>query len=84
MKLTVGTTVPFIPFSVSDPRPDTSQPLAALVSYVWNPGLVNLTVFNQDGTTFAVTSVPVFPGNDPKKAGGYYVYIPAATPTPTP
>jgi hypothetical protein len=49
-----------------------SQPFAAIVAYVWNDRLVNLTVSDQGGRTHARTSVPLVQEGDPAFAGGRY------------
>lgn len=58
MNPTVGRIVHFnLSLDTAKPHEGT-QPRAAIVAKVWNPGLVNLTVINEDGTTRAETSVP--------------------------
>ena len=38
-------------------RHDATQPLAAIVTYVWSDNMVNLSVFNQNGRQHERTSV---------------------------
>ena len=42
-----------------------AQPLAAIVTYVWNDNMVNLAVFGHDGTVQARTSVPIVQDGSP-------------------
>ena len=70
---TVGRVVWFTPAANGDPRGDVKQPLVALVAYVWNDRLVNLTVFDQNGNSIGgQTSVPLLQGDDPKPELGYF------------
>ncbi len=63
----------FTPGASNDPRGDVKQPLVALVAYVWNDRLVNLTVFDQNGNPIGgQTSVPLLQGDDPKPELGYF------------
>jgi len=54
---TVGRVVWFTPHPEQDNRFDKTQPLAAIVAYVWHDRMVNLTVVEQDGISHAATSV---------------------------
>lgn len=49
-----------------------AQPLAAIVAYVWNDRLVNLTVSDHNGATQQRTSVPLVQEGDTPFAGGRY------------
>ena len=49
---------------------DPGQPLAAMIAYVWRDDLVNLTVWDQNGNQFSVTSVPLAQGEVPSDEEG--------------
>lgn len=51
---TVGRIVHYRP---TDFDPEKDQPQAAIVTYVWNPTLVNLAVFDSNGNPYPLTSV---------------------------
>lgn len=63
MEPTVGRIVHFRrePLELADVG---NSPLAAMVTKVWNPTMVNLTVFNEDGSTTAETSVQFHQSDD--------------------
>ena len=69
---TPGRIVWFTPAVHSDTRYDKSQPLAAIVTYVWGDRMINLTVFDQGGTPLSCTSVTLLQDNDPRLEAGYY------------
>lgn len=69
---TPGRVVWFTPSVHDDTRHDREQPLAALVTYVWNDRMINLAVFDQDGDRASRTSVTLLQDNDPPLEGGYY------------
>jgi predicted deacylase len=48
------------------------QPLAAIVTYVWNDRMVNLSVFDAQGSVFARTSIPLVQDGDTVPAGSAY------------
>ena len=52
---------------VKDQRGD--QPLAAIVAHVWGNDMVNLCVFDQNGTPSSRTSVPIVQDGSPYIAG---------------
>ncbi|MFD1558331.1 hypothetical protein ACFSHT_22320 [Paraburkholderia silviterrae] len=51
---------------------DKTQPLAAIVTYVWSDTLVNLSVFDQDGKQYAATSVFLHQGDESVMTNGPY------------
>lgn len=51
---------------------DRSQPLAAMVAYVWSNRMVNLSVIDQNGASLAVTSVQLLQDDDVPHVGGAY------------
>ncbi len=58
IKPTIGRVVLYSP-SDNDPGGKSSQPHAATVAYVWNDGMVNLSVVDSNGTPYSRTSVPL-------------------------
>ena len=59
MNPSVGRIVHFIPRDyTAGPSPVAGEPLAAIITRVHNESLVNLTVFNPDGSIEGLTSVP--------------------------
>ena len=52
------------------------EPLAAIVTRVWNDRLVNLAVFNQDGTSFAATSVQLLQDDEKAAYAPYAEWMP--------
>jgi hypothetical protein len=71
IKPTPGRIVHFTPGSgdSSINHPDKTQPLAAIVTYVWHDRMVNLTVFDQNGTPVVRTSVTLLQDDDIAPAG---------------
>ena len=51
---------------------DSRKPLAAIVSHVFNDALVNLSVFDSNGTPFSRTSVPLVQAGEAKSENGYF------------
>ena len=51
---------------------DSRNPLAAIVAHVFNDGLVNLSVFDSNGTPFSRTSVPLVQADEDKPEHGYF------------
>ena len=45
------------------------QPLCALVTYVWGDNMVNLAVFNPDGSSGGEQSVPIVQEGSPHTVG---------------
>lgn len=73
IKPTVGRIVWYRPEHVT---PD-EQPFAAIVTYVFNDRMVNLTAFDHTGYVRSLTSVPLVQQGDPKpEAGGYAEWMP--------
>ena len=68
---TVGRMVHFTPAKASTILRH-EQPLAAIVTYVWNPRMVNLTVFDPNGASHACTSVTLLQDDDVPNEAGYY------------
>ena len=48
------------------------QPLAAIVTYVWNERMVNLAVFDRNGVAHSRTSVTLLQDDDAPNEGGHY------------
>lgn len=73
---TVGRIVHFTPAtSLSVAKYD--QPLAAIITYVWNPRMVNLTAFDAAGVPFSATSVTLLQdGDEPHLYGHYAQWMP--------
>ena len=73
---TVGRVVWFTPSTVHRVPDfltiDPKQPSAAMVSYVWNDRLVNLTVSDHYGKSFNMTSVQLVQAGDLKPEHGYF------------
>lgn len=75
---TVGRVVWFTPATSAlqiDPaftHHDRTKPCAAMVTYVWNLRLVNLVVFDNNGTPFGKTSVQLLQDDDAKPELGYF------------
>jgi hypothetical protein len=61
--------------NLSEPN---DQVRAAMVVYVWNDRMVNLTVSTPVGKTYGVTSVPLLQDNDdvPASKGRYCEWMP--------
>ena len=51
---------------------DSRKPLAAIVSHVFSDALVNLSVFDSNGTPHSRTSVPLVQEGEPKPEHGYF------------
>lgn len=51
---------------------DKSKPLAAMVVHVWSSRMVNLVVFDSNGTSFGRTSVDLVQEGDTKPASGRF------------
>jgi hypothetical protein len=51
---------------------DRRVPLAAMVVHVFGDRLVNLIVFDSNGSSFGRTSVPLLQDDDAKPEGGYF------------
>ncbi|RQS39760.1 hypothetical protein [Burkholderia sp. Bp8990] len=68
---TVGRVVHFTP-SKGSAILKHEQPLAAIITYVWNPRMVNLAVFDANGATHACTSVTLLQDEDVPNEAGYY------------
>jgi hypothetical protein len=72
IKPTPGRIVWFTPSTSDDTRSDKSQPLAAIVAYVWNDRLINLSVIDQHGMHHPRTSVQLLQDEDVGNEGGYF------------
>jgi hypothetical protein len=75
IKPTVGRVVLFTPSTTPDPgfiHRDKVKPCAAIVAYVWSDRMVNLVVFDQNGTAFGKTSVALLQDDDAKPEYGYF------------
>ena len=53
-------------------RIDRSQPLAAIVAYVWNDRLVNLSVIDQHGSHHPRTSVTLLQDDEVSGSDGHF------------
>lgn len=51
---------------------DDKQPLAGIVTYVWNDRMVNLLVTDHSGAPYAKTSVPLLQDDDPRPETGFF------------
>lgn len=51
-------------------------PLAAIVAYVWDDRMVNLTVFDANGAMHAKTSVKLVQDGDERPTGSYCEWMP--------
>ena len=73
---TVGRVVLFTPSRLTgDGRfahIDGRKPLAAIVSHNFNDALVNLAVFDSNGTSHSRTSVPLVQEGETKPEDGYF------------
>ena len=73
---TVGRVVLFTPSRLTgDGRfahIDGRKPLAAIVAHVFNDALVNLAVFDSNGTSHSRTSVPLVQEGEAKLEHGYF------------
>ncbi|HEX4828315.1 MAG TPA: hypothetical protein VFV12_08820 [Xanthobacteraceae bacterium] len=72
IKPTVGRVVWFTPPADRDTRWDKTQPLAAIVAYVWNDRMVNLHVTEQTGSAVAYTSVPLLQGDEAERPPDFF------------
>ena len=57
-------------------QPDATQPLAAIVAYVWNDRMVNLSVIAPDGTLHPRTSVTLAQEGDAAPGTAYAEWMP--------
>lgn len=48
------------------------QPEAAIIAHVWSESCVNLSVFNANGESRGVTSVPLFQGDGEPPEGMFF------------
>jgi hypothetical protein len=62
--------------TVHDLIPKNDQPLAAIVTYVWGPRLVNLAVFDPNGMSFSRTSVEFLQDGDAQPRGNFCEWMP--------
>jgi hypothetical protein len=72
---TNGRVVLFTPSTTPDPgfvHHDRTKPLAATVVHVWNERLVNVVVFDSNGTPWGKTSVQLLQDDDLKPEYGYF------------
>ena len=73
---TVGRVVLFTPSRLTGDygftHIDSRKPLAAIVAHVFNDALVNLSVFDSNGTPFSRTSVPLVQADEDKPEHGYF------------
>lgn len=69
---TVGRVVWYRPNELDPIRLDSKQPLAALVTYVHSDNMVNLVVFDPNGTAAGRTSVTLVQDGDPILGGSSY------------
>lgn len=73
---TVGRIVWFTPSTYSAESGfihiDRTRPLAAIVTHVWGPRMVNLAVFDSDGNRHSRTCVPLLQDDDLKPETGYF------------
>ncbi len=51
---------------------DSGKPLPAIITYVHGARMVNLSVFDQNGKNYPVTSVPPVQDDEPAPNGGFY------------
>ena len=51
---------------------DVTQPLAAIITHVWHERMVNLVVFDANGTPFSRTSIALVQEGDPQPPGQRY------------
>lgn len=74
---TPGRIVWFTPFSGdAEITSDGTQPLAAIIAYVWNDRLVNLSVIDQNGNHHARTSVQLLQDEDVSYGGATAQWMP--------
>jgi len=73
IKPTIGRVVWYHP---SELEGISDQPLAALVAYVWSDTLVNLAVFDSNGTSSGRTSVFLFQGDGERPASCFAEWMP--------
>ena len=80
IKPTVGRVVWYRPSEHDRVRMEVrdSQPLAAVVAYVWSPALVNLTVFDHNGVPHQQTSVVLHQDDSECTASPFCEWIKAA------
>lgn len=78
IKPTIGRVVLFHPFPGSDLDQITPRPphMAALVAYVWSDSMVNLTVFDANGTPHGVTSVELVQDGEDSRGGHWCEWMP--------
>lgn len=68
---TIGRVVWFQPSKPAE-QPLRDQPYTALVTYVWSDTMVNLAVFDQNGSPFAATSVKLLQDEDASPENGHF------------
>lgn len=69
IKPTVGRVVLYRPGPHDDIIKNGTEPLAAIIATVWNDGMVNLAVFDGNGTCQPRTSIKLIQPNEPKPDG---------------
>ena len=74
---TVGRIVWYTPVSPNEHVADHGgQPFAAIVTYVWNDRMINITAFDHNGTAWSHTSVVLAQEGDPKPEQHYAEWMP--------
>jgi hypothetical protein len=69
---TIGRIVWYTGGAGDAPTLTTAQPAAAIVTYVWGDRMVNLAVFDSNGSHVGRTSVKLLQDGDERPAGGPY------------
>lgn len=76
IKPSIGRVVWFWPSGKSQAEQPGSQPLAAIVTYVWSDHLVNLTTFDSNGVPTPRTSVPLIQEGDTLPTWAFAQWMP--------
>lgn len=76
IKPTIGRVVWYTQYQNEHLTCDDSQPLAAMVCYVYSDSMVNLVVHDANGNSIPKTSVPLFQGDASECPEGSCCWMP--------
>ena len=75
IKPTIGRIVWFWPYAENAPN-ESSQPHAAIVTYVWDDRIINLAVFTPNGEPYSQTSVQLLQEGDERPFNRFAEWMP--------
>lgn len=74
IKPTPGRIVWFVPGKTFQGSYDGTQALAGIITYVHSDRMINVSVFDQNGIQYAMTSIPLVQPEDKAPPSGWYAY----------